>query len=477
MKIKINIKSIIFMALIAIASLLFINISFAANTGKITTETARLRETPDTNAKVLELASQGEEVEILEEVEEWYKVKYKKITGYIRKDLIETDNKKENKTVENDTNLTEQPEAQQENKEENIVENQVGEQTTETNIQPESEQTIEKGKKYKVSENSKLKIIPLISAIELNEVSKDSEVEVVEILNNWVRVNTADGKQGWIKSDILVLEEKTTENTKPEETNKNEETKPEEKTETNIQKEENKVEEKQNTTKTMYVNSQTVNVRQKPDKTSKVIKQLSINEKVTVTSSENGWAYVDIEGTKGYIAENLLSSTKQETSRSATTERSNTQTTNQESNTSESKKETTSATTPNTSTQNTTATTTSSSGSEVVSYAQQFIGCKYVYGGTTTKGFDCSGFTQFVYKHFGINLNRTAQGQYSNGTAVTSLQAGDLVMFGKSGINHVGIYIGGNKFVHAANPSRGVTIDTLSTGYYKTNYVGARRIF
>lgn len=476
MKIKINIKSIIFMALIAIASLLFINISFAANTGKITTETARLRETPDTNAKVLELASQGEEVEILEEVEEWYKVKYKKITGYIRKDLIETDNKKENKTAENDANLTEKPETQQENKEENIVENQVGEQTTGTNAQPESEQTIEKGKKYKVSGNSKLKIIPLISAIELNEVSKDSEVEVVEILNNWVRVNTADGKQGWIKSDILVLEEKTTENTKPEETNKNEETKPEEKTETNTQKEENKAKEKQNTTKTMYVNSQTVNVRQKPDKTSKVIKQLSINEKVNVISSENGWANVDIAGTKGYIAENLLSSTKQETSRSATTERNNTPATNQASNTTESKKETTNATTPNTSTQNTT-TTTSSSGSEVVSYAQQFIGCKYVYGGTTTKGFDCSGFTQFVYKHFGVNLNRTAAAQYSNGKAVTSLQAGDLVMFGKSGINHVGIYIGGNKFVHAANPSRGVTIDTLSTGYYKTNYVGARRIF
>lgn len=463
MKIKINIKSIIFMALIALASLLFINISFAANTGKITTETARLRETPDTNSKVLELASQGETVEILEEVEEWYKVKYKKITGYIRKDLIEAENKNENKIEENTTNLTEQPETQGEN----IVENQVEEQTTETNTQPEpeaeQEQTIEKGKKYRVSVNSKLKIIPLISAIELNEVNKDAEVEVVEILNNWVRVNTADGKQGWIKSDILILEEKTTENTKPEETpnsiEKPEETKPEE----------NKAEEKQNITKMMYVNSQTVNLRQKPDKTSQVIKQLSINEKVTVTSSENGWAYVDIEGTKGYVAENLLSSTKQETSRSATTERSNTQTTNQASNTSGKE-------TPNIPTQNTT-TTTSSSGSEVVSYAQQFIGCKYVYGGTTTNGFDCSGFTQFVYKHFGVNLNRTAAAQYSNGTAVTSLQAGDLVMFGKSGINHVGIYIGGNKFIHAANPSRGVTIDTLSTGYYKTNYVGARRIF
>ena len=58
----------------------------------------------------------------------------------------------------------------------------------------------------------------------------------------------------------------------------------------------------------------------------------------------------------------------------------------------------------------------------------------------------------------------------------SNLQPGDLVMFGKSGINHVGIYIGGGQIVHAANPSRGVTIDTITSGYYNNNYVGARRV-
>ena len=213
----------------------------------------------------------------------------------------------------------------------------------------------------------------------------------------------------------------------------------------------------------MYVNSQSVNLRQKADKTSQVIKTLTLNTKVTVLSSTNGWAYVDANGTKGYIAETLLTSTQKETSRSGlTTREKETQATS----TTESKTTSTAS--------NTTATT---SASSVVSYAKQFLGCKYVYGGTTPSGFDCSGFTQFVYKHFGITLNRTAAAQYSNGKAVTDLQAGDLVMFGKSGINHVGIYIGGNTFIHAANSSRGVTTDTLSSGYYKTNYVGARRIF
>ena len=94
MSAKMNIRSIIItISIICLISMFFINISFAANTGKIIVETARLREKPDTDSKVLELTSEGEQVEILEEDGEWYKVKYNKITGYIRKDLIELENK------------------------------------------------------------------------------------------------------------------------------------------------------------------------------------------------------------------------------------------------------------------------------------------------------------------------------------------------------------------------------------------------
>lgn len=459
MKIKINIKSIIFMTIITIASLLFINISFATNTGKIIVETAKLREQPNTDAKVLELASIGEEVEILEKVEGWYKVKYKRITGYIRNDLIQ----EENKTETNNENIS-----KTENNEtiENITdENKTQEnETVDTNIEPVKNEIIEKGK-YKISENVKLKIIPLISAIELNEIDKDVEVEVIEILNNWAKIKTQDGKEGWIITDKLaqlqenVVETKTEEDNQQSSTETTTDTKPEATTTTT------------NIEKTMYVNSQVINVRQKADKTSEVLKKLTINTQVTVLTTENGWAYVEVDGIKGYILDSLLSSTKQETSRSATTTRN---TDNTKAN--ENKTTTNSTSNVNTNTDSSEITT-SGKGSSVVSYAKQFLGCKYVYGGTSTNGFDCSGFTQYVYKHFGVNLNRTAAAQYSNGTPVTSLQPGDLVMFGKSGINHVGIYIGGNTFIHAANKSRGVTTDTLSSGYYKTNYVGARRIF
>lgn len=465
MKIKLNIKSIIFMAIIAMASLLFINISFAANTGKVIVETAKLREQANTDSKVLELASQGDEVEILSEENEWYKIKYKNITGYLRKDLVQADNKEAANTTNSKNETTnEASENTNENTITNTTENNVTSEitTTEATEKSETQNDVEivKNEKYKIVENIKIKVIPLISSIELEEVQKDAEVEVVEILDDWVKVKTSSEKEGWIRKEKLTTIQTETANTE----NTTNETTEQPTTEQTTQQPETT--QQTNTTKTMYVNTQTANLRQKADKTSQVIKQLSQSTKVTVMSTDNGWAYVDVNGTKGYIAESLLTTTQKETSRSGLTTREQ-------------------ATTNNSAAKSTTqknaavteSTTTSASGSAVVSYAQQFLGCKYVYGGTSTNGFDCSGFTQYVYKHFGINLNRTAAAQYSNGKSVTELQAGDLVMFGKSGINHVGIYIGGNTFIHAANPGRGVTTDSLSTGYYKTNYVGAKRIF
>ena len=456
MKIKLNIKSIIFMAIIAMASLLFINISFAANTGKVIVETAKLREQANTDSKVLELASQGDEVEILSEENEWYKIKYKNITGYLRKDLVQVDNKEAANT--NNKNETTN-EASENTNENNVTSENTTTETTEKNDE-QNETEIVKNEKYKIVENVKIKVIPLISSIELEEVQKDAEVEVVEILDDWVKVKTSSEKEGWIRKEKLTTIQTETANTE----NTTNETTEQPTTEQTTQQPETT--QQTNTTKTMYVNTQTANLRQKADKTSQVIKQLSQNTKVTVMSTDNGWAYVDVNGTKGYIAESLLTTTQKETSRSGLTTREQAATNNSAAK---------STTQKNTAV--TESTTTSASGSAVVSYAQQFLGCKYVYGGTSTNGFDCSGFTQYVYKHFGINLNRTAAAQYSNGKSVTELQAGDLVMFGKSGINHVGIYIGGNTFIHAANPGRGVTTDSLSTGYYKTNYVGAKRIF
>lgn len=127
--------------------------------------------------------------------------------------------------------------------------------------------------------------------------------------------------------------------------------------------------------------------------------------------------------------------------------------------------------------------TKSSKGQEIADYALQFVGYPYVYGGSSPSGFDCSGFTSYVYRQFGYSLNRSAASQLSNGTPVSmsELQPGDLVLFKKSGTgskaaSHVGIYIGNNQFVHASTSTVGVIVSSLSEAYYTSGFVGGRRI-
>jgi len=120
-------------------------------------------------------------------------------------------------------------------------------------------------------------------------------------------------------------------------------------------------------------------------------------------------------------------------------------------------------------------------GSRIIEKAANYLGTPYVYGGSSPAGFDCSGFTQYIYKQFGISLYRTAASQYGHGVQVSQSQlvAGDLVFFkcGGSTINHVGIYCGNGQFIHSSSPSSGgVIYSSLTSGYYANTYVGARRI-
>lgn len=119
------------------------------------------------------------------------------------------------------------------------------------------------------------------------------------------------------------------------------------------------------------------------------------------------------------------------------------------------------------------------SGNDIVNYSKQFLGIKYLYGGTTTSGFDCSGYTQYVYKNAGITLSRTAATQYREGVSVSksNLQAGDLVFFNNLGYtSHVGIYVGNNQFISATS-SKGIAIVSINDPYYWGKYyIGAKRI-
>lgn len=120
----------------------------------------------------------------------------------------------------------------------------------------------------------------------------------------------------------------------------------------------------------------------------------------------------------------------------------------------------------------------SADNSVLIDHALSLKGIHYVFGGTTRNGFDCSGFTQYVFAGSDLSLPRTSFEQFKTGTSVNreQLQQGDLVFFTTyaAGASHVGIYIGGGNFVHAS--INGVKISSLNESYYNSHYVGARRV-
>lgn len=108
------------------------------------------------------------------------------------------------------------------------------------------------------------------------------------------------------------------------------------------------------------------------------------------------------------------------------------------------------------------------SSDRLIVYAAKFLGTPYIWGGTTPRGFDCSGFTKYVYAHFGINLNRVSRDQAQQGTNVTkeNLRPGDLVFFGNP-IHHEGIYVGNNSFIHSPRTGDVIKISSLSRNDFR----------
>ncbi len=197
-----------------------------------------------------------------------------------------------------------------------------------------------------------------------------------------------------------------------------------------------------------YITGNNVRFRSGPSMSSAIIGEFFYGNSVTVTGSTGDWTAVTYNGKSGYVYSQYVKTGSFQ------------------------------ASTP---TQSGDAVSSGSvTGQQIVDYALQFVGYRYVWGGTSPEtGFDCSGFTQYVYKHFGYQLNRVACDQAKNGVHVEkdALQPGDVLCFYSSAdyIGHVGIYIGNNRFVHASTSTTGVIISELN-GYYWTRGYEARRI-
>jgi hypothetical protein len=118
---------------------------------------------------------------------------------------------------------------------------------------------------------------------------------------------------------------------------------------------------------------------------------------------------------------------------------------------------------------------------ELAEFAKKYLGYRYSYGGIGPSGFDCSGYTMFVYGNFGYKLPHSASSQTNLGEGIkrSDLTMGDLLFFKtmrSPSINHVGIYLGDGSFIHAASGAGRIKIDSVYSHYYSSRYWGARRI-
>lgn len=247
------------------------------------------------------------------------------------------------------------------------------------------------------------------------------------------------------------------------------------------------------------VMTETLRVREKPDTDSTIVTLIGINEEMQVLQEKGDWVAVKVdEDLKGYVSKEYVKiefdfdyATSLEEERLAELaemreqdeENVNRQYVVQSEQQSQSQgvrqelKEEQKQTNNESINSSSGGQQTSSSRQKIVDYAVQFVGNPYVYGGTSlTNGTDCSGFTQGIYRHFGVSINRTSREQANNGKAVSldNVKPGDLIFY-KNGstIGHVALYIGDGKVVHASSERVGITISNM---YYRTPYC-ARNVY
>lgn len=210
------------------------------------------------------------------------------------------------------------------------------------------------------------------------------------------------------------------------------------------------------------VTTAVLNLRSGPGTENDIVAKLAGGSVAKIIGINNGWFKVQYAGDTGYISPDYVEVTAYAGSYGKTS----------------------SGSSSSSAAARSSGTSTAATGTrqDIIDYAATLLGCKYVYGGTSTSGFDCSGFTMYVFNKFGISLSHSSSTQYSNSVHISKseLQVGDLVFFsqkkGSSKVGHVGIYVGDNEFIHAASPGKGVRYDDLDSDYYLSHYIGCGRV-
>ena len=440
------VKNVLIVLTIIIAFLCVTNSSIFAKTVTVNTDTLKLRKEASTDSITLELLNNGDKLEYIEETGDWYKVKVKGMTGYVHKDYVKLEQ-------------TQEVPIEEKKGEEHTTKPETESPTTQEieQTQKPNNEELPANEQMKVLNDTNIYILPLINATTIQNIKKDSKVTVIAKTNGWYYVETSE-VMGWIREKLLINSSVVPDDITPEEGNNSNNT-------TTAETETPASSDTKITNKIMYVNTSSIYVRKGPSTDTEVVDSLILNATVKVTAENGDWYKVEVDGNTGYIAKRLLSDKQINTTSRGEVVREENKNVNQANNT-----------------QNNTQVQTSK-GNQIVEYAKKYLGCKYVYGASGPNKFDCSGFTMYVFKNFGVKLSHSATAQSKVGTYVAkeNLQLGDLVFFTDyetgNGIGHCGIYIGEGNFIHASSGTGYcVKISTLTSGSYLKRYETARRL-
>ena len=421
-----------------------------------------LRESPSKTSTPLTTIPDDASVDVIEKDGEWYKVKYGQYEGYLFGEYVKVNQETNTETVSEQVTTTAEETTNQNEEQQSVI--------AATNVTyPQTVNTTVNVKAY---------IIPSITSRVILTIELGKEITVNGDLNNWYNI-TYEGKTYWIRKTSVSLPNTVAEETTEETTESTQEaTQEETKTETTATTE-TTVENKKG-----YINvNSAANIRESASTSAKIVNTLTRNTEVTIIGESGDFYKIKYKDITGYVSKSLVSDTAVEvTSRNNDGERATqTETVAETQATTEVSEstETTESTQPEPSPA---AVGTSPDGERIADLAKQYVGYGYSYGGTNpNSGFDCSGFAQYIYSNCGYTIGRTGTQQLGYGTAVSKdeLAVGDLLFFNNTSngsVGHVGIYIGDNMMVHAANSRRGVTTDTIASGYYNNYYYTARRI-
>lgn len=434
----------ILLAMVLMFTLIF-SFSCFATTGKITGDNVRMREGNSTDYKIISYLKKGSEVNIITKDKDWYSVEYNTVYGWVSADYI---------TVMND--------------EESNVINKIVDVSSALNVRSGPETS------YSV----------------VGKVYDGDKVVVLEQGSTWDKIQI-DEVTGWVKNEYLIMDNATGVYTVIESIEEDVYKLVSVSSKLNVRKgpgtsysivgkldngakvkiidTNNKWEKIQyndiegwvlseylyvsqiiktdplNNVKVIKTTTE-LNIREEANNDSKIISNVKSNEMLTVLEESNGWYKIKYNTKTGYIKASYTDDTELyiDTSKS----------TNQK-------------------------------VYEIIEKAINCFGLKYLWGGKTLSGFDCSGFVYYLYHSYVPDLGRSGKTQYGYGTTIEKdqLVAGDLIYFSSDGIKnisqpvtHVGIYIGNGIFIHAANAHRGVVFNSIESGYYYDNYLFSKRV-